>query len=197
MPCTTRRLAIALLATLISATLGETVRAQSDDVMRTEWRKWGGPNGDFIVDSAELAERWPTDGPPELWSRPLGAGHSAILVADGRLFTMYRTAHGPGGGSPFAGEETVIALDANTGDTLWEYTYESKVQDFGQGGAPHATPLLVDDRLFTIGTNKELHVFEPTTGDIIWQRDLVDDFGAPPPPMRSEVTSRLRAGRSM
>ena len=53
-----------------------------------EWRRWGGPNGDFMTDSTGLAESWPETGPPELWSRPLGAGHTSILVADGRLFTM-------------------------------------------------------------------------------------------------------------
>ena len=157
------------------------------DVMTTEWRKWGGPNGNFVVDSPPLAERWPTDGPPELWGRPLGAGHSAILAGDGRLFTMYRVAHGQGGGGPFDPEESVIALDAATGDTLWEHTYPSKVQDFGQGAGPHSTPLLVDGRLFTIGTNKELHVFDPATGDVLWSRNLIEDFDAPPLLIRSMI----------
>jgi len=157
------------------------------DVMATEWRKWGGPNGTFIVDSPPLADTWSPTGPPELWSRPLGAGHSAILVGDGRLFTMYREAHGQGGSGPFEPEETVIAMEAATGETLWKYTYRSKVQDFSQGAGPHATPLLFNGRLFTIGTNKELHVFDPGTGEIIWSRNLVDDFGAPPLLIRSMV----------
>ena len=45
-----------------------------------EWPKWGGPNGNFIVDSLPLADSWPQEGPKELWNRPLGSGHSAILV---------------------------------------------------------------------------------------------------------------------
>ena len=168
-----------------------TLMAQGQDAeLATEWRRWGGPRGDFILDeSAPLADSWPTDGPTVLWSRPLGAGHSAILVADGKLYTTYRVAYGPGGASPFASEETVISMDAANGDTLWEYTYASKVQDFGQGGAPHATPLLVGGRLFTIGTNKELHVFDPETGALVWSRDLVEDFGAPPLLIRSMIKS--------
>ena len=54
------------------------------------WRRWGGPQGDFTTDSTDLAESWPETGPLELWSRPLGAGHTSILVDEGRLFTMYR-----------------------------------------------------------------------------------------------------------
>ena len=78
-----------------------------------EWRQWGGPRGDFMVESEGLAETWPETGPPELWSRSLGAGHTSILVADGRLFTMYRES-GSGGGEPWTPSESVIAMDAAT-----------------------------------------------------------------------------------
>jgi len=152
-----------------------------------EWRQWGGPRRDFMTAGTGLADSWPESGPPELWSRPLGAGHSAILVSEGRLFTMYRVSHGVGGGPPWTASETVIAMNADNGETLWEYTYASKNQDFGQGAGPHATPLLVGDRLFTVGTNKELNVFDPATGDRLWSKDLVTDFDAPPLLIRSMV----------
>ena len=151
-----------------------------------EWRQWGGHDGDFKVDSPGLAETWPETGPPELWSRPLGAGHTSILVADGRLFTMYRES-GAGGGEPWTPSESVIAMDAASGDTLWEYSYASKNQDFDQGAGPHATPLLIDDRLFTMGSNKELHVFNPETGELLWSKNLITDFGAPPLLIRSMI----------
>ena len=152
-----------------------------------EWRQWAGRNRDFTAESTGLAERWPASGPPELWSRPLGAGHSSILVSGGRLFTMYRVSHGEGGGAPWTPREAVIALDAATGATLWEYEYASKNQDFDQGAGPHATPLLEGGRLFTVGSNKELHVFEPETGELLWSRNLITDFGAPPLLIRSMI----------
>lgn len=151
-----------------------------------EWRQWGGPRGDFMVESEGLAETWPETGPPELWSRSLGAGHTSILVADGRLFTMYRES-GSGGGEPWTPSESVIAMDASSGDTLWEYSYASKNQDFDQGAGPHATPLLSDGRLFTMGSNKELHVFNPETGELLWSKNLITDFGSPPLLIRSMI----------
>ena len=151
------------------------------------WRRWGGPQGDFTTDSTDLAESWPETGPPELWSRPLGAGHTSILVDEGRLFTMYRESHSEGGGEPWTPREAVIALDAASGGTLWEYTYASKNQDFDQGAGPHATPLLTDGRLFTIGSNKELHAFDPETGDLLWSKNLIADFGAPALLIRSMI----------
>ena len=152
-----------------------------------EWRQWAGRNRDFTAESTGLAERWPASGPPEIWSRPLGAGHSAILASGGRLFTMYRVSHGDGGGAPWTPREAVVALDAATGATLWEYEYASMNQDFDQGAGPHATPLLAGGRLFTVGSNKELHAFDPATGELLWSKNLVADFGAPPLLIRSMI----------
>ena len=100
------------------------------------WTQWGGPNRNFIIASPPLADSWPEDGPPILWSRPLGVGHSAILAQDGMLFTMYRV------GSPtrqgtWNEEESVVALDAATGEILWEYTYPSRNENFEFGAGPH------------------------------------------------------------
>ena len=162
--------------------------AQEVDVAH-DWWQWGGPSRDFLYDAPNLAETWPADGPRVVWSRPLGAGHSAIIAGGGRLYTMYRVAYGEGGSSPWAGEEAVIALDAATGETLWDYAYPSVVQDFDQGAGPHATPLLLGDRLFTIGTNKEMHVFDVATGEVVWSKNFVTDFGAPPLLIRSMIKS--------
>ena len=175
----------AVLATLTTLTV--LTAPPPAGAQQTEWLQWGGPQGNFMTDVTGLADNWPESGPPEIWSRPLGAGHTAILVADGRLFTMYRESHGEGGGRPWPASETVIAMDASTGETLWEYSYDSANQDFGQGAGPHATGLIAGDRLFTMGTNKELHVFNPATGALLWSKNLTTDFGAPPLLIRSMV----------
>jgi outer membrane protein assembly factor BamB len=142
------------------------------------WRQWGGPNRNFIVSSTGLADKWPDTGPPVLWSRPLGTGHSAILAEDGRLYTMYRAGNGRAKQGPWEPEETVVALDAATGKTLWEHKYPSRREDFSFGAGPHSTPLLVGDRLFTIGTNKQLFAFDKKSGKILWSHDLIKDFGS-------------------
>jgi outer membrane protein assembly factor BamB len=143
------------------------------------WPQWGGPNRNFIVEATGLADAWPEMGPRRIWSRPLGTGHSAIVAADGRLFTMYRVGNGRARQGPWESEEAVIALDAASGKTLWEYKYASRIEDFSFGAGPHSTPLIVGDRLFTIGTNKQLHAFDTRTGKVIWSHDLIKEFGSP------------------
>lgn len=173
-----RRRALATLVVTGGLSLSGGVSAQEPSA--GAWRQWGGPNRNFIVEATGLADTWPAAGPRTIWSRPLGTGHSAILAEDGRLFTMYRVGNGKTRGGPFDAEESVIALDAATGRTLWEHKYPSKLEDFSFGAGPHSTPLLVGDRLFTLGTNKQLFAFDKRTGKVLWSHDLVKDFNAPP-----------------
>src|SRR5438067_8794036 len=87
----------------------------------TDWTQWGGPARNFMLDAKGLASSWPAGGPKKRWSRALGEGHSSILVEGGKLYTMYR----PLGGARRSQEEVIVALDAATGKTLWEFKYPS------------------------------------------------------------------------
>ena len=62
-----------LIASWVAALAGQVCLAE-------DWLQWGGPNRDFKVSSPSLAESWPEEGPPRIWSRPLGDGYSAIVA---------------------------------------------------------------------------------------------------------------------
>jgi outer membrane protein assembly factor BamB len=178
-PARSRTAALALL--LLIFTVG--IAAQP-----VPWQQWGGPDRNFsVANSAPLANQWPSTGPPLLWSRPLGNGHSAILVDEGRLYTMYRVGEPRRG--PWQTEEIVVSMDAATGKTLWEYKYPSRIADFSRGAGPHATPLIAGDRLFTSGTNMQLHAFDKRTGKLLWGHDLVAEYRVPPLLIRPVVKS--------
>jgi outer membrane protein assembly factor BamB len=134
-----------------------------------DWIQWGGPNREFKVEATGLAEEWPEEGPPKLWSREIGEGYSAVLAQGRTLYTMHRSGK----------EEGVIALDARTGRTLWEYRYAAEPlesQDLGYGKGPNATPLIVDDAIYTIGFTSKLHALNKETGKLLWSHDLVQEF---------------------
>ena len=159
---------------------------QTSSTRESAWRQWGGPRRNFTVEAPPLATAWRPEGPRRIWSRPLGDGHSTILVEDGRLYTMYR----PPPQKPDAkwhDEEVVVALDESTGRTLWEHRYPAAPLDFQFGVGPHATPLIVGDRLFTSGTNKQIYAFDKRTGRVLWLHDLVKEYGSPPTLMRVPV----------
>ncbi|MEK6675874.1 MAG: PQQ-binding-like beta-propeller repeat protein [Planctomycetota bacterium] len=139
-----------------------------------QWPQWGGPNRNFSVEASGLADKWPEGGPKKLWERELGDGYSTIVVQDGTLYTMYRNADK---------DEVIIALDSKSGKTLWEFKYVSattaEMNEFGAG--PHTTPLLVGDRLFTVGVNVVLHCLDRKTGSKIWSHDLMKEMEAQEP----------------
>jgi len=138
------------------------------DPVAAQWTQWGGPRRDFTADAAPLAPRWPESGPATIWKRPLGDGYATILVDDGTLYTMYR-----------AGDaEFTVALAASDGRTLWEHRnpspFTQTMAEFGPG--PHSTPLVLGERLYSVGTNGALHCFEKQSGKVLWTHDLIKEF---------------------
>ena len=137
---------------------------------RAQWTQFGGPGQEFKVEDAGIAKEWPPEGPRKVWSRKLGEGYSSILAHEGRLYTMYRSDK----------KEIVVSLDAETGNTLWEYDYVAlppRGHDSQYGDGPNATPLLADGRLYTIGLSMAMHCLESATGKLLWSRDLLGEFG--------------------
>jgi outer membrane protein assembly factor BamB len=151
------------------------------------WPQWGGPQRNFMSTSTGLADSWPAAGPSVLWRRPLGLGHSSIVVDSGRLYTMYRPGREVTRKGPWEAREVVIALDATTGRTIWEHEYASAPLNFSFGAGPHATPLVTGDLVVTVGTNKQLHALDRQTGRVVWSHDLVKEYGAPPTLIRPAV----------
>lgn len=138
-----------------------------------EWPQWGGVGRDFRAVDPGLASSWPEAGLKSLWSQPLGEGYSGIAVAGGRVYTQY--SEGEEGA-----EEVVVALAADTGEELWSVRTEAPRSEgmrlnYGQG--PHATPLVVGERVFVVGTTGRLLALDAATGEIAWEHDLWAEYG--------------------
>lgn len=157
------RAAASLLCGLLALPCG-CVWAQSSD-----WAQWGGPHRDFKSDVTGLAASWPASGPRRLWTRELGDGYSAIAAAGGKLYTMYRSGE----------QDVVVALEAATGKTLWEYRYQAPFTsdyELEQGPGPRSMPLVVGNQVYAAGATGKLHCLDKQTGKVIWAHDLVSEF---------------------
>jgi outer membrane protein assembly factor BamB len=166
-PTTLRsRVAVFVLLEAVASIAG--AWAAADLAADTEWAWWGGPRWDWKPATPDLADTWPESGPPVLWRRPLGEGYSAISVVDGSLYTMLRTGE----------DETVIAMAAADGRTLWQYTYPSPTEGwtFDRGAGPHATPAVTAERVFAIGSTAKLNALDRATGAVRWSHDLIGEL---------------------
>ncbi len=130
---------------------------------------WGGKNRDFIVNTSGLADSWPASGPKRIWTRPLGDGYSAIAVENGVLYTAYRN----------PARETIVALNAETGKTVWEYSYPTVfTNSFNEkvGPGPYAMPQVIADRVVAASAMGKIHSLDKRTGKVIWSHDLYSEF---------------------
>jgi outer membrane protein assembly factor BamB len=135
------------------------------------WKEWGGPQRDFIASGTGLfpntGTKWLATPPKKLWSRPLGDGYSAIAVEDGTLYTAYRK----------DADDVVIALDAATGRTLWEYSYAAPFKNNyseAVGPGPYAMPQVIGDRVVTASGIGRIHSLDKKTGRPVWSWDLYE-----------------------
>jgi outer membrane protein assembly factor BamB len=135
----------------------------------SDWKVWGGPDRNFQSPARGLANSWPTGGPRKLWSRALGEGFSPAAVEGDRVYTGYST----------PGREVIVALDAATGKTVWEFAYDTAfaqgASDVGAG--PYAMPQVIGDRIVTVGGTGKLHSIDKHSGKPVWSHDLYAEFG--------------------
>jgi outer membrane protein assembly factor BamB len=154
---------IALSAAAIAAV------APGAPLIDDSWRLWGGPRRDFVVTATGLfpksGEKWLATPPRKLWERALGDGYSGIAVEDRILYTGYRTGD----------NDVVVALEAATGKTVWEFSYAAPFKNAyaaGVGPGPYAMPQIVGDRVVTASGIGQIHSIEKKTGRPVWSWDL-------------------------
>ena len=147
----------------------------------TDWPTFGGPRRDFLTGAVGLlpktGSKWLAAPPKKLWQRALGDGYSGIAVEQGVLYTGYRSGD----------DDVIVALDAATGKTIWEYRYAAPFKNMysaGVGPGPYAMPQIVGDRVVTASGIGQIHSIDKKTGRPVWNWDLYNsvagnrlDFG--------------------
>ncbi len=104
-----------------------------------DWPQWLGPKRDSI--SPETVKPW-KEPLKILWKQPVGEGHGAPVVADGKVYLHMR----PNGQN----EEAIAVFDAVSGKPLWTTTYPRKATKIPFGNGPRgcsATSASSRDRL--------------------------------------------------
>jgi outer membrane protein assembly factor BamB len=169
------RLAVALiLSLLLSAAL------RADD-----WPQWRGPHRDGVCRETGLLESFPAGGLKVRWRTPAGWGFSSPVVARGRVYLADSVVVKP------QARERVRCFDETTGRVLWTHVYEVAYENWAfdpaQEVGPVATPIVRDDRVYTVGRVGHLFCLDAVKGDVLWRKDLAKDYqaafapGAPSP----------------
>lgn len=130
-----------------------------------EWTQWRGPGRDGFVADKSAPTAWPEQ-LQRVWRVEIGEGYSSPVVAGGRVFVHGRR-------DP---EEIVAAVNLADGKVIWEQKYQAafKKNQYAvqMAKGPNSTPLVIDNRLFTLGVTGVLTAWDTATGRNLWIRDF-------------------------
>ena len=151
-----------------------------------DWPQWLGPKGDAVWSESGLIESFPEEGAKILWRTPVGPGYSGPAVAGNLVFITDRTVDKEqakkrtNGLRKITGTERVFCLDRTTGKEAWKHEYRCDYQISYPSG-PRTTPLIEEDRVYTLGAMGHLFCFEKDSGQIKWSKNLLEAYEAKPP----------------
>jgi outer membrane protein assembly factor BamB len=159
---------VLLLAAALLGAAGQDVSPVAS--AKGDWPQILGPNRNGIYTGPEIVSSFPRSGPPPLWKRDVGAGFAGPSVAGDRVILFHRVNN----------RETVEAMDANTGKTIWTFDYATSYRDdFGFDEGPRAIPVIAGGRVFTHGADGMLHAVDFASGKMQWSIDTRKVFEAP------------------
>ncbi len=130
------------------------------------WPHFRGP--DYNARSAEtgLADSWPADGPPVLWAKEIGRGFSGLIAVGRRVYTQTQTLTA----------QVVLALDADTGRTIWEHRYGWPYDPAGMYPGPRATPTWHEGRIYFAAPDGLVGCLD-ADGQPLWSINVDQQFG--------------------
>ncbi|MEZ6106925.1 MAG: PQQ-binding-like beta-propeller repeat protein [Pirellulaceae bacterium] len=138
-------------------------RGEGDD-----WPTLLGSRQDGISNETGIRTDWNQDAPPIIWELEVGEGYAIGSTALGRYVHFDRVGD----------EARVRALNAETGESLWEFRYETDYVDmYGYDGGPRCSPVIDEGRVYVFGAEGMLHCLALADGALVWKRDTNEEYG--------------------
>jgi len=150
-----------------------------------DWPQWMGPNRDGVWNEKGIIRAFPERGPAVRWRVPIEGGYAGPAVSDGRVYVTDYAAPGdrtpdPGRRNELRGFERVLCFDVQHGALLWKHQYPCEYKISYPAG-PRATPVVHDGKVYTLGAEGDLRCLATDDGELVWSRQLKDDFGVETP----------------
>ena len=144
----------------------------------SDWPEWRGKGRLGFWSEDGILQRFPPSGLKVKWRAPLSGGYAGPAVAQGRVFVLDYLAK-----TGRKGAERVMALDENSGRRLWTRSWKTDYTGLSGSYAigPRATPTVDNSRVYILGAKGALLCLRSDSGEILWQKDFVRDYGTEVP----------------
>jgi outer membrane protein assembly factor BamB len=156
-----------LLSLVLAVSAGVAVISAND------WPEWRGPNRDGSSAETNLPEKWSPAGENVAWSKPFG-GRSAPVIFGNRVYLQTITTT-----SIATTQERLVAMDADTGNVVWERRVNDFHSDVRYDRAAWASPAVdpATGIIYMFTGAAQLLAFSPE-GKVLWDRSLPEEYGA-------------------
>jgi outer membrane protein assembly factor BamB len=131
------------------------------------WPQFRGPLRDGISTGPPIASSWLETGPKVVWTLSAGEGHAGAVIQDGRVYMMDYDEEKK--------EDVIRCLSLDDGVEIWRYTYSVKVKR--NHGMSRTVPAVSGEYVVTLGPKCHVHCLNSRTGELVWKRNLVKEYG--------------------
>ena len=154
-----RQIVCAFLIAIVSSPL----------LLAADWTVFRGPDGSSKSPDTGLLTKWAPGGPKLLWTVDfIGPGFSNVSISGDRIYVNGNS-----------GEFTkIFCLDKN-GKKIWESDNGPAHASSRQYPGTRGTPTIDGDFVYDISPLGEVACFDAKTGEKIWRRNIMEDYGAP------------------
>lgn len=139
---------------------------ESSEPQEIGWPNYRGPTHDGVSTETGLADSWPAGGPPVLWRREIGRGYSGLIAVGKCLYTQGQNAV----------EQSVVCLDADSGELVWEHRYGWAFERGGMYPGPRATPSWHAGRIYFASPDGLVGCLRGHDGSEIWSLNVNQKF---------------------
>jgi len=161
--------AMAALALNVGAGFGQTrvvgkPKPLAKRAVTHDWATFLGPSHNAESTETNLTRTLP---PPLVWEFEKGTGYASPAIVGNRLVFLHRRGN----------EEIVECLHPETGASHWRYRYPTSFEDrYGYNNGPRSSPVIDEQRVFTVGAEGKLHCLDVASGKVVWKRDFASEY---------------------
>ncbi len=143
-----------------------------EDIPGARWPRFRGADFDNVnKENIRLIDKFGKDGPKILWKIPLGEGHAAPAVYDGRFYILDYD-------EPTK-QDQLRCFSLSTGEELWRRGYHVRLKR--NHGLSRTIPAVNENYVVTIGPRCQVMCVNRINGDLLWGLDLVAEYNTEVP----------------
>jgi outer membrane protein assembly factor BamB len=147
----------------LAAALSSLVAVTAAQSGSGDWPQWRGPNRDGAIASFAPPRAWP-DQLTRKWKVDVGLGYSTPILVGARVYMFSRKDD----------NEVLAALDAATGQAVWQTSYPAPFTINPAAArhekGPKSTPTFASGKLYTLGMSGIVTAFNAADGKQVWQK---------------------------